>query len=123
MFRENPERPSRPVHGGRHFFAIKAQLDALGDIQVFYICLQNPNVAEIISTWNMDREHRDFSAFNIHYLITDFEVNEDQPASFIIESLRNLMNSHKQSCVDQHGHCEKGCAMIVLQLINSPSDG
>ena len=44
VFRENPNRPSRPVQvvvmGGRHLFAIKAPLDALGDHQVFYIYLQ-----------------------------------------------------------------------------------
>ena len=39
VFRENPNRPSRPVQvvgvGGRHLLAIKAQLDALGDHQIF----------------------------------------------------------------------------------------
>ena len=71
----------------------------------------------------MDRQDRYFSKFDVHYLINDFEVNEEQPASFIIESFRNLMDSHKQACVNSHGHCRKSCAMIVLQLINSPSDG
>ena len=71
----------------------------------------------------MDRQDINFSKYDVHYLITDFEVNEEQLEIFLIESFRNLMDSHKQACVNQHGHCRKSCAMIVLQLINSPSDG
>ena len=105
--------------GGRHLLAIKALLDAIEDPSVFYIYLQNPDIAKICGSWNMDRQGRDFSKYDVHYLITDFEVNEEQPASFIIESFRNLMDSHRQACVNSHGHCLKSCAMIVLQLINS----
>ena len=41
----------------------------------------------------------------------------------MIESLNSLMDEHKRLCVNRHGRCVKGCALIVTQLINSPSDG
>ena len=128
VYRESPHRPSRSaivvVIGGRHLRAIQEKLGAMDDPSVIYIYLENTNdIAKICGVWSEDRMDRDFSKHDVHYLITDFEVNEEQPASYHIEALRNLMDSHRQACVDNHGYCQKRCSMIALHLINSPSDG
>ena len=126
VYRESPQRPSRlavvVVIGGRHLRAIREKMPE--DPNVVYIYLGNTNdIAEICSVYSEDRQGRDFLTHDVHYLITDFEVNQDQPVSYHIEALRNLMDSHRQACMDNHGHSLKRCSLHVLHLLNSPSDG
>ena len=94
------------------------------DDNVIYIYLSNTHdITEICSIYSEDRQGRNFLTHDVHYLITDFEVNQDKPASYHIEALRNLMDSHRQACMDYHGHSLKRCSLHVLHLLNSPSDG
>ena len=86
-----------------------------GDNSVAYHSQENPDCADIIRMWNEDVIAGDFSEFDIHFLVTDFNTN-DQPATFIIEALRSLMDGHKQLCCDRHGRCVK--AVLFLMCLN-----